>query len=90
AKKNRFDNPAGSIARRFYNWTGTVFESLSTSTSKVRFDEKKTVKKQNAAHTSTIGHVSTEEGSKSTASSPPEAAPKGKQPKTEEKAAGKT
>ncbi|KZR95606.1 Uncharacterized protein APZ42_010570, partial [Daphnia magna] len=51
---------------------------------------KKHVKKQNAAHTSTIGHVSTEEGSKSTASSPPEAAPKGKQPKTEKKAAEKT
>ncbi|KZS04652.1 Uncharacterized protein APZ42_032363 [Daphnia magna] len=53
-------------------------------------DEKKHFKKQNAAHTSTIGHVSTEEGSKSTASSPPEAAPKGKQLKTEEKAAKKT
>ncbi|KZS02647.1 Uncharacterized protein APZ42_000236, partial [Daphnia magna] len=67
-----------------------AFESLPTSTSKVRFDEKKPVKKQNAAHTSTIGHVSTEEGSKSTASSPPEGAPKGKQLKTEEKVAEKT
>ncbi|KAK4017872.1 hypothetical protein OUZ56_033807 [Daphnia magna] len=47
-----------------------------TVKSMIRFDEKKPVKKQNAAHTSTIGHVSTEEGSKSTASSPPEAAPR--------------
>ncbi|KZS03354.1 Uncharacterized protein APZ42_033938 [Daphnia magna] len=68
-----------------------VFESLNTSTSKsVRFDEKKPVKRPNASHTSTIGHVSTEEGSKVTASSPPLAAPTGRRPKTEEKAAEKT
>ncbi|KAK4030771.1 hypothetical protein OUZ56_024110 [Daphnia magna] len=46
-----------------------VFKSLPTSTSKsVRFDEKKPVKRPNASHTSTIGHVSTEKGSKVTAS----------------------
>ncbi|KAK4037577.1 hypothetical protein OUZ56_029608 [Daphnia magna] len=68
-----------------------VFESLNTSTSKsVRFDEKKPVKKPNASHTLTIGHVSTEEGSKVTASLPPLGAPMGRRPKTEEKAAEKT
>ncbi|KAK4017717.1 hypothetical protein OUZ56_033423 [Daphnia magna] len=56
-----------------------VFESLNTSTSKsVRFDEKEPVKRPNASHTSTIGQVSTEEGSKVTASSPPLAAPMGR------------
>ncbi|KAK4037786.1 hypothetical protein OUZ56_029815 [Daphnia magna] len=43
--------------------------SLNPSTSKsVRVDEKKPVKRPNASHTSTIGHVSTEEGSKVTTS----------------------
>ncbi|KAI9550868.1 hypothetical protein GHT06_006258 [Daphnia sinensis] len=68
-----------------------VFESLPTSTSKsIRFDDKKPVKKSTATHTSTIGHVTTEEGSKATASSPSSAAPMGRRPKTEERAVKKT
>ncbi|KAI9550605.1 hypothetical protein GHT06_006279 [Daphnia sinensis] len=64
-----------------------VFESLPTSTSKsIRFDDKKPVKKSTATHTSTIGHVTTEEGSKATASSSSSPASMGRRPKTEERA----
>ncbi|KAK4024714.1 hypothetical protein OUZ56_010135 [Daphnia magna] len=60
-----------------------VFESFPTLTSKaVRLDEKKPVKRQNATLISTIGHVSTAEGSKITASSLPSAAPHGRRLKT--------
>ncbi|KAK4013817.1 hypothetical protein OUZ56_026370 [Daphnia magna] len=53
-------------------------------------DDWKPVKRPNASYTSTIGYVSTEEGSKVMPSSPPLAAPMGRRPKTEEKAAEKT
>ncbi|KZS19687.1 Uncharacterized protein APZ42_013850 [Daphnia magna] len=64
--------------------------SVKTFVIAVRFDEKKQVKRPNATHTSTIGHVSTEEGSEETTSSPLLAAPMGRRQKTERKAAQKT
>ncbi|KAK4006425.1 hypothetical protein OUZ56_011578 [Daphnia magna] len=68
-----------------------VFESLSTPTTKsVWFDEKKPVKTQNASQTSTNGHVSTDEGSKVTASSSSLAALMGRRQKMGEKVAENT
>lgn len=68
-----------------------VFESLPTSTSKnVRFHEKDPVKRPNAPHVSTIGHVSTTEGSKVTAASSSATALPRSRPATEKKRAEKT
>ncbi|XP_045036866.1 uncharacterized protein LOC116919330 [Daphnia magna] len=67
-----------------------VFESLPTSTSKnVRFHEKKPVKRLSVPHVSTIGRVSTTEGSKVTAVSSPATVPARSRPHMEKRRAEK-